>query len=250
MSARFNQMMYGRDDIPTNEELLNQREAEKNSKGRALKTLRLGIELLGSPPNCYHWGIIIGEEVYEITGEGGKAGVKGTGFNYVVNTTRLVATSSKNTTPTDLEVFARSPDLYGPRNNRPGAVVDLDATTYKTPEEINTFIQAYVNYYEMYELATSNCQHFVKIIFDWCVSETKVFPFLLDTQLISFFYQRPQNAGMGGGWRRGNLGGGMGFGGGPDDVIKWNITHEEALREEIQRQLEESFFYYKTCVIS
>jgi len=130
-------------------------------KARPLKLVFRHVDRLGIG---WHWGLAIGESVYEVGGSMAVIGPRG-----VVHASTPLIVSSRARTGTRLSQF----DGYVPLDGR---------STHLTDEEIEQFCEGWVSRHPTYHVAGPNCQTFSEDLFIFLTGTNLDFPKFADLQ--------------------------------------------------------------------
>lgn len=150
----------------------------------APRMLFLGIESLHSSKLAWHWGLAVGEEVFEVRGEGQLK----TNSQAVMGPTGSVAHVGEEV-PVGA---ARKLAEYGPKSGTKGGYVDLKEQTTKTDDAIAMFIVNWVKAHPKYAVLGSNCQLFVCDFFKFLTG--KQLPYKKDTELTHIKWPKPHES--------------------------------------------------------
>jgi hypothetical protein len=124
------------------------RKAQQAEPSRSSRSIKIVFRKAGYLGIAWHWGIAIGDSIYEVGGSMAVLGPRG-----VVRATGPVVSSARS--GTKLSQFK-------------GYVQNIEGTTYashSTDEEIEDFVKVWVTKHPMYNPAGPNCQTFTEDLF-------------------------------------------------------------------------------------
>jgi hypothetical protein len=150
----------------------NQQQAAAQSENRGARSIKVVFRKVDMLGITWHWGICIGDSIYEV---GGSMAVLGP--NGVVKATGPVACSADvRNNGTKLSQFKGYVEKIPTADGKTTKIYE----TYRTDVEIEEFVKVWVKKHPMYNAAGPNCQTFTEDLFVYLTAENLPFAKVAD----------------------------------------------------------------------